>query len=131
MNLHGLVSGVVGTVNPFVPVTLNQSTGYTTAPDGTRTPTYSSSAQSAQVQGLSAPEIQHLDGLNIQGVLRKAYLNGDWRGVYRATNQGGDKLVFGTTSDVPASLQGTTWKVVQVFETWPDWCALAIQLQVS
>jgi hypothetical protein len=129
MNLHGIVSGVIGTVNPFVPVTLQQSTGYTTAPDGGRTPTYSASPQSVQVQALSASEIQHLDGLNIQGVMRKAYLNGDWRGVYRATNQGGDLMQFAAVSGVPASLQGTTWKVVQVFETWPDWCALAIQLQ--
>ncbi|CAG4887971.1 hypothetical protein [Paraburkholderia saeva] len=131
MNLHGLVSGVVGTVNPFVPVTLNRSTGYTTADDGKRTPTYTASPQSAQVQGLSAPEIQHLDGLNITGVLRKAYLNGDWRGVYRPDNQGGDLFVFAGAAPVPPSLQGTTWKVVQVFETWPDWCALAIQLQMG
>lgn len=129
MNLHGIVSGVIGTVNPFVPVTLQQSTGYTTASDGDRTPTYSASSQSVQVQALTAKEIQHLDGLNIQGVLRKAYLNGDWRGVYRATNQGGDLMQFAAVAGVPASLQGTTWKVVQVFETWPDWCALAIQLQ--
>ncbi|MBR7905971.1 hypothetical protein [Burkholderia cenocepacia] len=129
MNLHGIVSGVIGTVNPLVPVTLQQSAGYTTAPDGDRTPTYRASPQTVQVQALSAKEIQHLDGLNIQGVLRKAYLNGDWRGVYRATNQGGDLLQFAAVAGVPASLQGTTWKVVQVFETWPDWCALAIQLQ--
>ncbi|WP_176048152.1 hypothetical protein [Burkholderia sp. BCC1644] len=129
MNLHGIVSGVIGTVNPFVPVTLQQSAGYTTAADGSRTPTYSVSPQSVQVQALSAKEIQHLDGLNIQGVMRKAYLNGDWRGVYRATNQGGDLMQFAAAAGVPASLQGTTWKVVQVFETWPDWCALAIQLQ--
>ncbi|MBR8475836.1 hypothetical protein [Burkholderia cenocepacia] len=129
MNLHGIVSSAIGTVNPFVPVTLQQSTGYTTAADGDRTPTYSASPQSVQVQALSAKEIQHLDGLNIQGVLRKAYLNGDWRGVYRATNQGGDLMQFAAVAGVPASLQGTTWKVVQVFETWPDWCALAIQLQ--
>ena len=70
-------SGIVGIVNPFVPVTLNQSNGYNTAGDGTRTPAFTTSPQSVQVQALSAPEIQHLDGLNIQGVLRKAYLNGD------------------------------------------------------
>ncbi|CAJ9923979.1 Uncharacterised protein [Burkholderia pseudomallei] len=130
MNLHGIVSGVIGTVNPHVPVTLQQqSGGYTTAADGGRTPIYNASPQIAQVQALTAKEIQHLDGLNIQGVLRKAYLNGDWRGVYRATNQGGDLMQFAAVAGVPASLQGTTWKVVQVFETWPDWCALAIQLQ--
>ncbi|HDR9087363.1 TPA: hypothetical protein QDB10_003280 [Burkholderia vietnamiensis] len=129
MNLHGIVSGMIGTVNPFVPVTLQQSSGYATAPDGERTPAYTASPQTVQVQALSADEIQHLDGLNIQGVLRKAYLNGDWRGVYRATNQGGDLLQFAVVAGVPASLQGTTWKVVRVFETWPDWCALAIQQQ--
>lgn len=131
MNLHGLVSGVVGTVNPFVPATLMRSTGYTTAADGKRTPTYSNSSQSVQVQALSAREIQHLDGLNITGVLRKVFLNGDWRSVYRPGNGGGDKFQFASSAPVPVNLQGTTWLVVQVLETWPDWCSLAIQLQMS
>lgn len=130
MNLHSLVSGAISAVNPHVPVTLKQqNAGYTTAPDGGRTPLYTTSAQIAQMQALSAREIAHLDGLNIQGVLRKAYLTGDWQGVYRPGNQGGDLLVFGSTADVPANLQGTTWRVVQVLETWADWCALAVQLQ--
>ena len=60
MNLHGIVSGVIGTVNPFVPVTLQQSSGYATAPDGERTPAYTASPQSVQVQALSAKEVQHL-----------------------------------------------------------------------
>jgi len=131
MNLHGLVSGVVGTVNPFVPVTLQQSTGYATAPDGSRTPSYTASTQSAQVQALSAREIAHLDGLNIQGVLRKAYLSGNWQGVYRPGQKGGDRLVFDSNASVPANLQGTVWLVATVLETWPDWCSLAIQLQMS
>ncbi|MDN7913683.1 hypothetical protein [Burkholderia cepacia] len=132
MNLHGLVSGVIGTVNPFVPATLQQSAGtYDTAPDGSRTPHYNTSPQTVQVQALSAREIAHLDGLNITGVLRKVYLNGDWRGVYRPGNQGGDRFKFAAAAPVPVSLQGTTWLVVQVFETWPDWCSLAILLQMS
>ncbi|VBB10630.1 hypothetical protein [Burkholderia stabilis] len=131
MNLHGIVSGVIGTVNPHVPATLQQQTGgYTTAPDGGRAPIYNASPQIAQVQALSAREIQHLDGLNITGVLRKAYLNGDWRGVYRPGNQGGDRIQFAAAAPVPLTLQGTTWLVVQVFETWPEWCSLAIQLQM-
>ncbi|MGF6806289.1 hypothetical protein OKW30_001415 [Paraburkholderia sp. Clong3] len=131
MNLHNIVSGAIGTINPFVEVTLKRSTGYATAADGKRTPDYSESGETVQVQALSAAELQQLDGLNIQGVLRKAYLNGDWRGVYRRDNQGGDLFVFALADSVPQSLQGTTWKVVQVMETWADWCALAIQLQMD
>ncbi|MDR5671453.1 hypothetical protein KPA97_69685, partial [Burkholderia cenocepacia] len=91
MNLHGIVSGAIGAVNPHVPVTLRQqSGGYTTTPDGTRTPAYNDSPQTVQVQAFSAREIAHLDGLNITGVLRKVYLDGNWLGVYRPGNQGGD-----------------------------------------
>lgn len=131
MNLHGLVRGVITTVNPDVTATLLQSTGYGTAPDGSRTPTYSSTTRLVQVQALSAREIQHLDGLNITGVLRKVFLNGDWHSVYRPGNTGGDKFQFGASAPVPINLRGTTWLVVQVLETWPDWCSLAIQLQMS
>ena len=131
MNLHGVVKGVIGAVNPHVPATLQRSSGYVTAPDGGRTPNYITSTESVQVQALSAKEIQHLDGLNIGGVLRKVYLDGDWRSIYRPGNQGGDRFQFGTTANVPTNLQGTTWLGVQVLETWPDWCALAIQLQMG
>jgi hypothetical protein len=131
MNLHGLVRGVITTVNPDTPATLMQSNGYATSADGSRTPAYTSSTQLVQVQALSAREIQHLDGLNITGVLRKVFLNGDWRSVYRPGNQGGDKIQFGMAAPVPINLRGTKWLVVQVLETWPDWCSLAIQLQMS
>jgi hypothetical protein len=131
MNLHGLVRGVVTSVNPDVETTLLRSTGYNTAPDGGRAPTYSSTPQLVQVQALSAPEIRHLDGLNITGVLRKVFLDGDWRGIYRPGNAGGDKFQFGSAAPVPINLRGTTWLVVQVLETWPDWCSLAIQQQMS
>lgn len=40
MNLHGLVSPVVGVVNPLVPVTIKISSGWSTGADGTRAPSY-------------------------------------------------------------------------------------------
>ena len=131
MNLHGVVKGVIGAVNPHVPATLQRSNGYTTAADGGRTPIYTTSTENVQVQALSAKEIQHLDGLNIGGVLRKAYLDGDWRSVYRPGQGGGDRFQFGTGIGIPVNLQGTTWLVVQPLETWSDWCSLAIQLQMK
>lgn len=42
MNLHGIVTGAISAVNPFVPVGLQISTGSVIAPGGVRTPSYAS-----------------------------------------------------------------------------------------
>ncbi|AMM14241.1 hypothetical protein AX768_09180 [Burkholderia sp. PAMC 28687] len=129
MNIRGIANAAISVINSNTAATLKQSAGYTTSASGKRTPTYTSTPVVVQVQALSSPQIAHLDGLNIQGVLRNARLDGDWRGAYRPGDQGGDLFVFGTTEDVRADLRGTTWLVVQVMETWATWCSLAIQLQ--
>jgi hypothetical protein len=130
MNLRGIANSVTSSINPNTAAQLLRSIAPTTSPSGKRTPGYAPAVPAqVQVQALSGPQIQHLDSLNITGVLRNARLDGDWRGVYRPDSQGGDLITFGTTADVRADLQGTTWLVVQVLETWPDWCSLAIQLQ--
>lgn len=40
MNLHGIVRGVVGAVNPHIDATVQVSGGYTTNTDGTQVPSY-------------------------------------------------------------------------------------------
>lgn len=129
MDMHALVSGLIGVVNPFITAQLSKSTGYTTGPSGKRTPTYAAAVTvQIQVQALSAEQLQHLDGLNIQGVMRKVFLEGDWQGVFRPDAGGGDLFNFKSTPAAPAA---QNWKVVQVLETWPAWCSLAVQLQKS
>ena len=120
MNLHGIVSGAIGTVNPFETLTVNQSTGYTTNADASRAPTYSTATISGQVQPMSAEELKLVEALNIQGVKRKVYANGQYNGVVRAAQKGGDLV---TRTD------GTVWKVVLVTEYWPDWCSFVMALQ--
>lgn len=128
MNLRGIANSVTSAVNPNTEAQLLRSAGSTTSPSGKRAPTYAAPVDAmVQVQALSAPQIQHLDSLNITGVLRNARLDGDWRGIYRPDSQGGDLITFG--AGARADLANTTWLVVQVLETWPDWCSLAIQLQ--
>lgn len=129
MNLRGLANAATSVINPNTAAQLQRSAGYSTSTSGKRTPTYTQIPVQVQVQALSAPQIAHLDSLNIQGVLRNARLDGDWHGVFRPGTQGGDLIVFGTTPDVRADLQGTMWLVVQILETWATWCSLAIQLQ--
>ena len=121
MNLHGIVSAAIGAVNPFIPATLQVSTGSTTAADGSRTPTYADPVTvSIQVQALSYGELQQLEGLNIQGDARAVYLAGSADGVSRPDGKGGDLLTF----------NGERWLVSQALETWPDWCKLLVVRQL-
>ena len=122
MNLHGIVSAAIGTVNPFVDVQIAQSIGAVLQPNGDLLPGYAPAfSASVQMQELSFKDLQHVDGLNLQSVMRSVYLDGTIYGVERGTAKGGDKF---TTDD------GQVWLVVAVTEQWPDWCRVILQLQI-
>jgi len=119
LNMHAIVGPAIASVNPFIAATVLQSSGFTTNPDGTRTPTYTTTIMSIQVQALTSGELQRLDGLNLQGVMKAVYLSGRWHGAVRVGQQGGDLLKF----------HGQTWLAVQVIENWELWSKLAVVLQ--
>lgn len=124
MNLHALAAPFVGIVNPPILGTVKIATGYTTAGDGSRVPTYDETdGVSLQVQALAGREIQHLDSLNITGVLQAVHLSGFLEALDRDAKKGGDLMLF----------NGQTWLVVHVLERWPSsgWCRVAIQKQLS
>lgn len=132
MNLHAIAAPYVAIVNPAVPGALLVSSGYTTSAAGKRTPAYAASvAVMVQVQALSSGELELMEGLNIQGVKRGMYLNGDVKGVDRAAGDGGDLITFDSSADVPGALQGTTWLVSVVLETWDTggWCKVGVVKQ--
>jgi hypothetical protein len=121
VNLHQIVAGAIGTVNPQVPCTIQQSTGYTIGADGTQAPTYTTvSGVPCQIQALTYSDLQKMQGLNIQGLRRAVYVNGNFNGVVRPALKGGDLI---TTPD------GRIWLVAIALEQWPDWCKCAITLQ--
>lgn len=126
MNLQDIAVGVISAVNPQTTCLLRMSTGSTILPDGTRIPTYAEFPDiSCQIQPLTTGDLKHLDGLNLQGVHRAVYLNGNWDAVVRTFNRGGSLL---TTPN------GTTWLVVQVLEPWSDtagWTKFACTQQNS
>ncbi|MDE3023800.1 MAG: hypothetical protein KGI54_18445 [Pseudomonadota bacterium] len=121
MNLHGIASAAISAVNPMVPVSIQVSTGYTTNPDGTQVPIYSTVSGSGQMQPLTGKEIAHLDRMNIQGVEQSIYLTGNYEGIFRVLGKGGDLLL----------INGRTYLVETVFERWPDWCKLGIVMQLD
>jgi hypothetical protein len=126
MNLHDIVAPCVAQVNPWINATLQKSTGYTTAPTGKRIPTYAAPVNiRVQMQALQYNDIQQISGLNIQGVRQAMYLDGDWSGVVRDTNQGGDIITLET---------GEVWLVAMVLERWTDtagWVKVCATKQVA
>jgi len=122
MDLHAIVANAISAVNPRICCTLQRSVGYSIDEAGVQIPKYAVYHGEAQVQPLSSKEIQHLEQLNISGILKKAYLCGEISGLVRMEGRGGDLL---TLAD------GTKWLVVRVLEAWPDWTAVALQRQVS
>jgi hypothetical protein len=121
MDLNFLANSAITSVNPNITATLKQSTGYTTSSSGKRTPAYATTTGDIQVQGMSAQDLKHTDGLNLSGVLRHVWFEGDWESVVRKGAKGGDLMIF----------DGDTWLVVHVMETWADWSSVIIQLQVD
>lgn len=127
MNIRGMANGLTTNVNPNIDVIWIKSTGYTTSSSGHRTPTTESVTIKGQVQADSGELLKHIDGLNIQGVLRFVYLYGNAQGVVRPDAKGGDVLQFPQVPGGPVQ----SWKVVHVMETWDVWCKVIVQLQVN
>ncbi len=76
-----------------------------------------------QMQSLTYQDLQQLDGVNIQGERRAMYLNGDWNGLVREDQKGGDLITLPN---------GTIWLVAQVLENWCDlngWVKLCVTRQ--
>lgn len=122
MNLHKIVSPLIGAVNPHVKAMIEVSTGNTTAADGTRVPSFAKAvAVEVQVQPITGGELRQLEGLNLQGEFTGIYLNGHIDGLVRQDNKGGDRI---TLPD------GKVYLVTTVLEDWPDWMKVAVTRQM-
>lgn len=121
MNLHGIVKGAIAAVNPLIAIQYQISTGYTIASTGRQVPSYASAVTvRGQLQPLTFQDLQHLDGMNIQGSQRAIYTDGTLNGILRPDRLGGDLV---TLPD------GTVWLTTLVLEQWPDWVKVAVTRQ--
>jgi hypothetical protein len=125
MNLHAMTRQAIRTVNPDIVATLRVSTGYTQDASYKSIPTYNDSRALIQVQGLTEGDLKVVNGLNLEGVMRSVYMNGNWQGIVRVTQKGGDLIKF----PLSGSTIVRTWKIVQVMESWPDWTRVIVMLQ--
>lgn len=122
MNVHSIVNRAVRSVNPNVLVTIRVSTGSVTNDDGSRSPAFNQVQRWAQVQPVTTGDIRMIEGQNLQADYKHIWINGHVDGLVRGQRKGGD-FVF-----LP---DGTAWKIVQVLESWPDWCSAIMVLQVQ
>jgi len=111
MNLHAIVSPVIGVVNPQLEGIIKISTGYVTDPlSGKRIPSYATPKKiTMQIQALSSKDLQHVSGLNINGEMRVAYITGELESTVRPENKGGDLVYL---------KNGTIWLTVYSLENW-------------
>ena len=120
MDLRGIANASSDCVNPNISVTVEASTGYTIGSGLKQVPSYAAPVTGfAQVQALTAADLRHLDGLNIQGATKSIILRGELNAIVRVNSQGGDIVTIGTQ----------TYLTVAVLEQWPLWSRCAIQLQ--
>jgi len=126
MNLNSVVAPLTGVVNPRETVTLYPSSGYTTAADGSRAPSYANPVSVlASLQDVSHQELNQLDGVNLSTQNMNVYLPGDWLSVLRPDGKGGDLLV---------RADGTKWLIVSVPEQWggaSGWTKVIITRQLN
>lgn len=121
MNLHAIVRGAITRVNPDTEAVFKVYNGAVTIPGGKREQSYTDVPVTVQLQELSSTDLRQVDAVNIQGILRVAYLNGNFSGINRPEQKGGDILMLGEQK----------WLVVKVVELWPDWVRVIINQQVT
>ncbi len=127
MNIHGVTSGLAGIIHPSIVVQVKRSTGYVLGADHKQVPQYRLLTTTARIQALTAPDIERMNMLGFQGVMRAAYLGGRFNAMVRKDGKGGDLFQF----------DGQTWLAVHVLESWgvagdpTSWTKLALQLQTD
>lgn len=123
LNLHNVASGVISAANPMTEVIVKKCTGVISNPDYSRTPTYFEYPEKVQFQALSQKQLEHMNDMNIQGILKKVFLKGLWEGVDRKKQKGGDLIV--------EQKSGNVWLIVEVLEAFHGWSSVCVSKQVD
>ena len=123
MNLRAIANSATRGINPNIAATLKRSIGAAIAADGSRTPLFTTEAITVQAQALDGGDLKQIDGLNLNGVHATFFITGALKATERVSSRGGDLVV------IASGKFAGTWLVVQVLESWPDWCKAVVTLQ--
>ncbi|MDS0977532.1 hypothetical protein P0248_00240 [Citrobacter freundii] len=122
LNLHKIANSAIRRVNPNITAIVRRYSGETMGPGRKPIPQYAPDEQiTIQFQPLTKGDLQHVDGLNIQGLFKSIHVNGSFYSVNREMQKGGDLFI----------VDGKTWLVIEPLELWADWSRLLVCLQVD
>ena len=132
MNLRAIASSVVSVVNPPVAAAWAVATpGVTIGPGRKPIPNPPVNVPvMVDIQPLGSQDLRKLESLNITGVDRVFYLNGQAHGVDRLPGLGGDTFMI---VDAAHPLFGTRWLVTAVLEAWDanGWTKVGVTKQIA
>lgn len=121
INMHDVVRGAINVVNSDEMGVLYVSRGYTLDEYHRQIPEWNAIPVSLQVQAMSHTAWQHVASSNIMGVLLQVWAYGNFQGVNRPNEEGGDILY----------MRGTYWLVTHPIELWSDWCHVVVTKQLG
>lgn len=127
INLRVMANSVTSVINPNIPAVLKRSIGYVTDDAGVRVNTFMEQNIVIQSQSMTSKELQLVESLGLQGYTRAVHLNGNIEGLRRHVEQGADILTFKQHDDA----EPMDWLVVQVMESWPNWCRVLLCRQAK
>lgn len=122
MNLRNIANAATRRVNPNITAIVRRYMGEAMGSGRKPMPQYAPDESiTIQFQPLTKSDLQHVDGLNMQGLFKSIHVNGNFYSVNREMQKGGDLFI----------VDGKTWLVIEPLELWPDWSRLLVCLQVD
>lgn len=110
MNLHTLVRAAINVVNEDQPIIIKINKGNQHIPGGLQRSIWEEINTTAQVQPVSSYEIQFIENYVSSSNYRNFYINGNFMGLNRRTESGGDCIIW----------NGFEWFIDSSPEPWGD-----------
>lgn len=123
INVRAVANRTIQPVNPNITALLRRSSGVTTNAAGKRASATRDFPVEIQSQPITSDEAKLIEAANIAGTFRAVHLFGNYEGLKRYNEQGADLLNFKQHDD---SGEAKDWQIIQVMESWPNWCRLLL-----
>lgn len=123
MNLHNVVRRAINAINPDQNIVVKVFSGVDNSGTWAQV-IYTSQNAVAQVQPMNSEDIQFINNFNSSSLYKAMYIYGDWSGLNRVEENGGDLIEW----------DNKIWYVVSVPEGWnptAGWTKVLVVAQID